>query len=412
MASSTPAPVSTESQAQVTPSPSPSPSAGGGRVAAPPGSLEGIALELQPVADLEEPIATAVAGDGTLLIAERAGRVVAVRDGGEPEVILDIVDEVSNGGERGLLGIAVSPTGDRLVVSYTDVEGNSAVEDFAVDGTTVDDGSRRTLLAIQQPYANHNGGHVAFGPDGLLYAGFGDGGSGGDPHDNGQRTDTLLGKLLRIDPAGGGTYAIPADNPFADGVAGEPEIYLTGVRNPWRFSFDRATGDLWIADVGQGELEEVTVLPAGTGAGANLGWNRFEGTAPYEGDPPAEHVLPVFEYDHGRGQSITGGYVYRGSAIPALAGVYVYGDFYEGAVRGLSVREGEVDGEGTLGPQVDALASFGEDADGELLVLSLSGSVSRLIASASSVSSSARAVAAMSSTALSNASASSAGGTR
>jgi glucose/arabinose dehydrogenase len=245
---------------------------------------------------------------------------------------------------------------------------------------------RRELLRVEDPYPNHNGGHLALGPDGYLYIGLGDGGSGGDPHGHGQDTDTLLGSILRIDPTAppaDGEYGIPADNPFA-ASGGEPEIWLYGVRNPWRFSFDRATGDLWIGDVGQGEVEEIDRLPAtngrDAGRGANLGWNLMEGSEPFEGENPAGGVLPIYEYTHDDGCSVTGGYVYRGRAIPALTGAYLFADYCEPDLRAVRVAGDEVVEERSWDLSLEAIQSFGEDADGELYVLLASGPLLRLTA--------------------------------
>jgi glucose/arabinose dehydrogenase len=242
--------------------------------------------------------------------------------------------------------------------------------------------TRRTLLAVDQPAPNHNGGNVVFGPDGMLWFGLGDGGGSGDQYGNAQDVDTLLGSILRIDVGGraAGEYSIPADNPFAGG-GGRPEIWLYGVRNPWRFSFDRATGDLWIGDVGQGVAEEVDVLRAPErGRGANLQWPLHEGFRPYSGDPPPGSVDPIHDYGRDDGScSVTGGYVYRGQAVPALQGVYVFGDYCEGALRGLFSTADGVESRG-LGAHADNLASFGEDAGGELYVLSLDGTISRIVA--------------------------------
>ena len=246
-------------------------------------------------------------GDDLVWIAERAGRVLRVdmERGEAVETILDITAETEAAGERGLLGIAVT---DRwLFANFTDLEGDTRVDAFERDGTGLS-GRRRTILFQPQPFRNHNGGDLAVGPDGLLYVGFGDGGSGGDPLDAGQNPTTWLGAVLRIEPTPDGTepYAVPADNPFAgddQSPAGRAEIFLTGVRNPWRFSFDRATGDLWIGDVGQDRYEEVTLLLAanGGGLGANLGWRLREGLHSYAGDEPSGHADPVWEYSQDDG---------------------------------------------------------------------------------------------------------------
>ena len=290
-----------------------------------------------PLAEgLASPLFVGNAGDGSgrLFVLEQGGRVRVIRDGRLlPDPYLDIADRLSAGGERGLLGLAFAPTfaaDGRLYVDYTDRDGDTVVSEFTAPdppADRADPASERILLRIEQPYANHNGGALAIGPDGLLWIATGDGGSGGDPQGNGQRLDTLLGKLLRIDPrpAGGAPYAIPADNPFAGRAAGRcsAEIWAYGLRNPWRFSFDRATGDLWIGDVGQSSWEEVDRWPAGSPAGPNFGWNTMEAShcfEPAEGCPRDGLVLPVAEYGHDRGCSVTGGYVYRGPAVPGPRG--------------------------------------------------------------------------------------------
>lgn len=351
--------------------------------AAAPATAVDVTVSLQPLATLEQPTATAVrpGEPGALYVAERSGRVRVLQDGALTDtVVLDLSSQTTTDSERGLLGLAFDEDGSHLYVDHTDPEGHTRVAEYAMAGGSADPGTRRELLRVEQPYANHNGGQLAVGPDGHLYVGLGDGGAGGDPHDHGQDPGTLLGALLRIDPDGGDPYGIPADNPFADGDGGRPEVWAYGLRNPWRFSFDRATGDLWIADVGQDAREEIDFVPAGEGAGWNFGWNRLEGSIPFEGEAPADAVAPVFEYEHGDGRcSVTGGVVYRGDAIPDLAGVYVYGDFCSGELRGLAVADGEVVDEGPLGPTVPALAAIGEDAAGELYTLSLEGEISKVV---------------------------------
>ena len=363
----------------------PSPDRGG---VPPDGNMFAADVGAQQVLRLDEPIDMAVApGDALMWIAERPGRVLRVDlDRGEVvETILDISAETEATGERGLLGIAVT---DRwLFANFTDLEGDTRVDAFERDGTGLS-GRRRTILFQPQPFRNHNGGDLAVGPGGLLYVGFGDGGSGGDPLDAGQDSTTWLGAVLRIEPTPDGAepYAVPADNPFATGddqsPAGRPEIFLTGVRNPWRFSFDRATGNLWIADVGQDRFEEVTVLLAanGGGLGANLGWRLREGLHAYAGDEPPGHADPVWEYSQDDGCSVTGGFVYRGTAIEDLYGAYVFGDYCTSRLWALQISTGEVEFR-DLGVEVPggSLASFGEDAHGELFTLSLNGPVARLV---------------------------------
>jgi glucose/arabinose dehydrogenase len=348
------------------------------------GSLRDDEVALERVATLEQPIALAVrSGDPALYVAERSGRVVALRDERDPEVVIDLSGEVSLGSEQGLLGIAFSPDGDFLYADYTDTAGNTRVVEFGVLGDGGIDPAARELLLIEQPFSNHNGGAIAFGPDGHLYVALGDGGGAGDPSGNAQSLSTLLGKLLRISPEASGAipYTIPADNPFVGRDGARPEIWGYGLRNPWRFSFDRRTGDLWIGDVGQNAFEEIDVEPAGSPGGSNFGWDRFEGAHRFEGDADRrDTVLPVYEYFHdGSVCAVTGGYVYRGEAIPGLRGAYVFGDFCRGRLEAFRAREGGATEPVLLGPVVPNLASFGQDADGELYALSLSGDVYRLV---------------------------------
>jgi glucose/arabinose dehydrogenase len=355
------------------------PSTGGGTTeppatsappAADPGSpaptpLASLRVGLAPVATLAAPTAmSARPGSGELWFAERGGGVVALR-GGSPVVLADLGGETTTDGERGLLGLAFDAPGAHVYLGFTDLEGDVRLDEVAIDGNGgLDLASRRTLVEVQHRTAsNHNGGAVARGPDGAIYFGVGDGGGGGDPAGNAQNPGVLLGKLLRIDPASGAVA-----------------VAALGLRNPWRFSFDRATGDLWLADVGQGLWEEVNRVPFGSVAGADFGWDRMEGTHRFEGGPEGGDVAPVYEYGHDRGCSVTGGHVYRGSAVPGLQGAYVYGDFCEGVVRAIRVdAAGVVVEDVAFDLGVDQLASFGEDAAGEIYALSLGGSVTRLV---------------------------------
>ena len=339
--------------------------------------------EWQPVLQgLSVPVFVTEAGDGSsrLFVVQQSGQIMVARDGavlGEP--FLDISDRTSlprSGnayGERGLLGLAFHPQfvqNGFFYVNYTDRNGDTNISRFQVrpdNPDQADPGSEKRLLFVAQPYPNHNGGMLEFGPDGFLYIGLGDGGSGGDPHGNGQSNETLLGKILRIDVDGGDPYGIPADNPFANG-GGLPEIWANGLRNPWRFAFDRLTHDLYIADVGQNQWEEVDFLPAGSPGGANFGWNYYEATHPYEGQPPSDKVFvqPVAEYSHGPSCSITGGYVYRGMNLPAWQGVYLYGDYCSGLVWGL-LRGPDGAWQNELLFQTGmSITSFGLDEAGEL----------------------------------------------
>jgi glucose/arabinose dehydrogenase len=319
-------------------------------------------------------------GDGALYVAQKTGSVVAIRDGDvDPRPVVDLSGEVSQGGEQGLLGIAFSPDGARLYTNHTDLDGNTRVTEWAMEGRRADPASRRQVLFVEQPFTNHNGGNLAFGPDGYLYIGLGDGGSAGDPMGNAQSLETLLGKMLRIDPrpGGGRPYRIPRDNPFAGRVGARPEIWAFGLRNPWRYSFDRETGDLWIGDVGQNAREEIDRQRASSGGGENYGWDRLEGTEPFEGEPPRGAVPPVFDYGRDLGGTVIGGYVYRGSRIPGLGGAYVFGDLFNPELQALRVEGDDARVRG-LGVAVENLVSFGEDVSGELYAISLSGPMFRI----------------------------------
>ena len=349
------------------------------------GDLRKVEIDTEPVLTLERPIDMAIApGDDLAWVADWRGRVLRVDlDVGEAvETVLDISAETTTSeGERGLLGLAV--TRDWLFINYTDLNGDTRIDAFERSGNGLS-GRRRLLLTQEQPNPNHNGGGIEIGPDGYLYIGLGDGGSSGDPLDSGQDRFSWLGAILRIDPTPDADqpYAIPPDNPYADGVGGRPEIFLTGVRNPWRFSFDTATGDLWVADVGQDAFEEVTLLLADNrgGAGANLGWRLREGLHEFSGDRPPGNVDPVYEYSHDQGCAVIGGHVYRGSAIPDLVGAYVFGDRCTLRVWAISTADGAVYFR-DLGADVTGgdLVSFGRDRSGELYTLSLSGPIARIV---------------------------------
>jgi glucose/arabinose dehydrogenase len=339
-------------------------------------------VRLVPVAELEQPVAMAVRpGERTLYVVEQVGRVRAVRGGQlDPAPVADISDQVTAGGEQGLLGLAFSPDGRYLYLHYTDREGDHQIAELAMSGRRADPGSQRSVLRIEDPFGNHNGGQLAFGPDDHLYIAFGDGGGGGDPLGSGQSLGTLLGKILRIDPrpAGGRAYGVPSDNPFVGRDGARPEIWDYGLRNPWRFSFDAATGALWIGDVGQNAYEEIDFEPAGSG-GRNYGWNRREGRHPFNGgDRPDGAVEPVIEYGRDDGCTVIGGFVYRGRRIGGLRGAYLYGDYCSGWVRAARTRDGKVLEQRDLGLEVPSLSSFGTDAAGELYALSLAGVVYRI----------------------------------
>jgi glucose/arabinose dehydrogenase len=322
--------------------------------------------------------------DGRLYVLEKAGAIVIVQDGKVSDTpFLDITDKVgSSGSEQGLLGLAFDPgytDNHFFYIDYTDRNGDTIIARYtsADDGLTADTGSAKQILKIDQPYANHNGGQLAFGPDGMLYIGMGDGGSQGDPHGNGQNTNALLGKILRIDVHHGDPYAIPPDNPFANGEDGKPEVWDFGFRNPWRFSFDRQTHDLYIGDVGQAKWEEIDFIAAGTKGGLNFGWNIMEGAHCYSPATNCDQsglVLPVSEFDHGSGCSVIGGYVYRGSQFPQINGVYFYTDYCSGIVWALTR---DASGAWTTTRVIDSpsnyagYSSFGEDLSGELYVTDL-----------------------------------------
>jgi glucose/arabinose dehydrogenase len=339
-------------------------------------------VRLVQVAELQQPVAMAVRpGDQAVYVAEQTGAVRALRGGRvDPTPVVDISGQVTAGGEQGLLGLAFSPDGRFLYLNFTDTEGDSRVVELTMRGRQADPGSMRLLLRVDDQFANHNGGQLAFGPDRLLYIAFGDGGGAGDPLGSGQSLDTLLGKILRIDPRpeGGRPYRVPPDNPFVGRGGARPEIWSYGLRNPWRFTFDPATGDMWIADVGQNAWEEVDHEPAGSG-GRNYGWNRREGRHAFEGERPAGAVDPVIEYAREGGAcTVIGGSVYWGRRIPGLRGAYLYGDHCAGWVRAARVRGGRVAEQRDLGLSVPNLTSFGVDPAGELYAMSLAGPVYRL----------------------------------
>jgi glucose/arabinose dehydrogenase len=348
----------------------------------PPDLAPDLAVEvrLREVAVLRAPTAGTAGPDGTLYLAERSGTVHPLEDGRLGDAVVDLTDETTTDGERGLLGLAFAADGSELFLSYTDRDGDSVVAAVPVVDGRPRDGQRRVLLTVEQPFANHNGGDLRLGPDGLLYLGLGDGGGAGDPQEHGQDRSTPLGAILRLDPSR--PDAIPADNPHVGDPDGHDAVWVHGLRNPWRFSFDRVTGALYVADVGQGSREEVSVLAFGDAAGANLGWNRMEGTRPFAGEEPDDHVPPVHQYvTREEGCAVTGGFVYRGSAIPSLVGAYLFSDLCVSTLRAIVVADGEVVDQGVLsvtGSEITQVVSFVEDADGELYLVSLNGPVLRL----------------------------------
>jgi len=350
-------------------------------------------VRLVRVGSFKAPVyVTAPAGDrARLFVVEQAGVIRVVRNGRVlAQPFLDIRADVSAGGERGLLSMAFAPDyarSGRFYVDFTDRSGDSRVQEFrrsAGDPNVADPSTRRQLLFQPQPQPNHNGGQLQFGPDGLLYIGFGDGGGGGDQHGsigNAQDLGTWLGKILRIDPlaASGRPYGVPSGNPFTGRDGARPEIYAYGLRNPWRFSFDRSTGDIAIADVGQGAVEEVDFMRRGAASGANFGWRVWEGNRRYASGSAPGAVDPVLTYAHATGGcSITGGYVVRDPGLPALRGRYVYGDYCLGKLMSTQLRAGGASAPRRLGLYVSSLASFGQDARGRVYAVSLDGPVYRL----------------------------------
>jgi glucose/arabinose dehydrogenase len=347
--------------------------------------LDRVAVRLERLARLRNPVAMAVAGDDTTLyVGERAGLVRAIRTGRlEPRPLLDLTDQVVVEGEGGLLGIAVAPAGQHLYVSFTDRRHAVRLVEVTLHGDRVDPASRRDILTVQQPSTRHHGGNIVFGPDGLLWMGIGDGSPGGDPDDAAQSLAALSGKLLRLDPTptGGKGYKVPTDNPFVGRQGSRPEIWAFGLRNPWRFSFDRATGDLWIGDVGQYVMEEIDAVSLRRSAGANFGWNRLEGRRRFNGSPPPRAVPPVHQYNHNDGRcAVVGGYVYRGTQIRGLQGAYLYGDVCDGRIRALARAGGRSLGHRDLPLRLPGLVSLAEDRAGELYALSLAGGIYRLAA--------------------------------
>jgi glucose/arabinose dehydrogenase len=358
-------------------------------------SLQQLASNLGPVTGITH------AGDGRLFLTIRTGRIVILENGNlRPQPFLDIQSLTTTDGERGLLSTAFHPRyaeNGFFFIDYTNVQGNTVIARYQVsasDPNRADPASARILLTIEQPFSNHNGGQLQLGPDGYLYIGMGDGGSAYDPACRAQKTDTLLGKMLRIDVdqnvATPPYYGIPASNPFRG--AGDPpdEVWASGLRNPWRFSFDRQTGDLWIGDVGQDRREEIDFQPASSRGGENYGWKVMEGTLCSSSDAcPAStpacgstaYTPPVLEYDHGPHCSVTGGYVYRGSGASQLRGSYVFGDLCSGVIWA-AARSGNGFTVRTVPGQISQLTTFGEDANGELYAANLGGQLFRFAGSA------------------------------
>ena len=360
-----------------------------------------VAVTMTQFAQAEQPIAVASrADDPTIYVVEKTGRIRAYRNGTfDSAPVLDIVSKVDSANERGLLGLAFSPKNrDVMYVDYTDRAGVVHVSEIPFDGRVADIGRERVLLKIPKPFNEHNAGTLSFDAAGLLYIAIGDGGSSGDPKGNAQRTDVLLGKILRIDPnpVGALPYSIPPTNPFAPGAPAtrvgalgasskkfRSEIYAYGLRNPWRASVDAVTGDVWVPDVGESDIEEINRIPSpgsgGSVSALNFGWNVRQGRTQFKGPRPKRATDSVYEYPHADGRcAVVGGSVYRGTKIPALVGRYVFGDVCSGKI---SVLDGIAPGQGRasdLGARVGYLTSFGVGPDGELIATSLEGGLYRL----------------------------------
>lgn len=319
-----------------------------------------------------------------LFIVDQPGEIYILQAGEVLETpfldISPIANDTSN--EQGLLGLAFHPNyaeNGYFYLNYTAQNGATIIARYTVsadDPNVADEESEFVVIRIEQPYANHNGGMLAFGPDGYLYIGMGDGGAAGDPANNGQDPFTLLGDMLRLD-INTEPYAIPEDNPHVDGTTGRPEVWASGLRNPWRYSFDRATGNLYIGDVGQNQYEEINFQPADSTGGENYGWDIYEGSHSYEGDELDNTVMPIAEYDHGEGCSVTGGYVYRGQELPELDGVYLYADYCTGTIWWARQAGDEWEGDVFMNTDLQ-ISSFGEDANGEIYVINHSGGVFKL----------------------------------
>jgi glucose/arabinose dehydrogenase len=346
-------------------------------------------VALFEVGSFEQPVDVAFRpAGGEIHVVEQAGRIVAVTDL-SVDVVLDITDLTEARGEQGLLGLAFHPTADLAYVNFTDNDGNTVVAELAIDPTTTrfDRDSLREVLTVEQPYTNHNGGQLAFGPDQLLYIGVGDGGSGGDPERYALDLTSRLGKILRIDPveAGGEPFTVPSDNPFVDTPGADPTIWASGLRNPWRFSFDAPTGDLWIGDVGQNEFEEINRSAAtdrrDAARGVNFGWSAFEGFERFNDDQPVDDAVPpLYVYPHGDGRcSVTGGTVARGDVVPDLAGWYLFGDYCSGEIRALDTTAPPAEPRVVEIAELPAVVAITEAPDGELYAVSGGGTVVRLI---------------------------------
>ena len=354
---------------------------------APPPDVGDPSVSSERVTTVDGPVDLAVRPDDTALyLVEQGGRLIRHDPAtDESSTVLDLGGRLSDGNEQGFLGVAFAPSGDLAYVNFTDRAGETVIAEFAVGPEGgFDSGSEREILRVVQPSSNHNAGDLEFGSDGMLYIPLGDGGSSGDPQRFASDPRSLLGSVLRIDPTPSGDrpYTIPPDNPFADGGEGAPEVWSWGLRNPWKIAFDPVTDDLWIADVGQNEFEEVNrVAPTGelgAGWGVNFGWSAFEGTAPFNADVSGEGTTPpVLTYGRDDGCSISGGVPYRGAAIPELEPAYVYSDFCGGRIWALDLAGGRVL---TLLTGFDQVTAVRAGPDDELYVLEHSGGVHRLTA--------------------------------
>lgn len=348
-------------------------------------------------AGFQSPLDLRFDASGRMFVVEQRGLIRIVKNGAVlDQPFLDWRSQVSCCGEQGLLGLALSPrfeTNRAFYINYTDTRGETVISRLRASESNpdvADRASEQVVLRVPQPASNHNGGNLMFGPDGYLYIGLGDGGGAGDPQNNGQRNDALLGKMLRIDVEGGqATYAVPADNPFINSAGYRPEIWATGLRNPWKYSFDRETKDLWIGDVGQNRAEEVNFQPSLSRGGENYGWRRMEGLQCFPATSACDRAgltLPILEYARSQGQSITGGYVYRGSRYPALRGFYLYSDFGSGNLWGVQ-RDGTAWDNRLLLATQRSVSTFGEDTGGELYLASYGTGEIYLIAAGAPVTS-------------------------
>lgn len=354
-----------------------------------PGPLPEPAVSLDEIGTFDQPVVVAHRpGDDRVFVVEQPGRVLAV-DAVSSEVVLDVTDLTDANGEQGLLGLAFHPGADVAYIDFTDTSGNTVVAEFTIDPTSgqFDRESYREVLTVDQPYSNHNGGQLVFGPDQLLYIGLGDGGSGGDPERYALDLSSRLGKILRIDPVADGDepFSVPPDNPFIDDASADPTIWSYGLRNPWRFSFDADTGDLWIADVGQGDFEEINRAVAAdrfdAARGANFGWSAIEGFEPFNTDQSADGASsPLFVYDHADGRcSVSGGAVARSTAAADLHGWYVFGDYCTGQIWALDPTAPSDQPRVIEVAQLGGLAAIAEGPDRELFAVSNAGVVARLV---------------------------------